>query len=135
MKFVMQRNFTMRTRLGHCITFERGVPTHVPPLLHREAIAAGAVPEDQSLLAELEAKDEVVRRDPVMNVEMREKTISGALKTMRERNLRGYFNAQGLPSLKQLEILCGFEVDKHERDRLWAIIVQEPESGDAEAAS
>lgn len=135
MKFVMQRKFTLRTRLGHCVSFERGVPTHVPPLLHREAIAAGAVPEDQAILTQFEAQDEVVRRDPVMNPELRDKTIVNALKTMRERNLRGYFNAQGLPSLKQLEILCGFEVDKHERDRLWAIIVQEPDTGDAEATS
>lgn len=135
MKFVLQRNFTMRTRLGHCITFQKGVPTHVPPLLHREAIAIGAIPEDQALIQQMEERDEVIKRDPVMNPELRDTAILGALRTMRERNLRGYFNAQGLPSLKQIEILCGFEVDKHERDRIWATIVQEPETGDAQATA
>lgn len=136
MKFVLQRNFTLRTNLGHCITFTRGEPTNVPVGLYKEAIAIGAIPEDQSILSKLEDDAEVVRRDPVMNPMLREKAIRSALMQMKERNLRGYFTAQGVPSLKQLELLTGFEVDKLERDRLWSSILnEEPAVGDTEAAT
>ena len=136
MKFVLQRSFTLRTRLGHCITFEKGVPTNVPMALYKEAIAIGAIPEDQSILSRMEDAAEVTKRDPVMNPMLREKTIRDALMTMKERNLRGYFTAQGVPSLKQLEMLTGFEVDKLERDRMWSSIInEEPIAGDTEAAA
>jgi hypothetical protein len=112
------------------------VPTHVPANLHKEVIAIGGVPEDPDYLKRFEDHDEIVRKDPVMNSELRQKTIRDALLTMKERNLRGYFTAQGVPSLKQLEIICGFEVDKIERDRIWASIVNEDQnSDDAQAAA
>lgn len=136
MKFVLQRNYTLRSTYGRILNFKKGVPMHVPPELYRDAIAVGAVPEDAALVEELDAQTEAVKRDPVMNVELRDKAIKGALLTMKERSLRGYFTAQGLPSLKQLEILVGFEVDKTERDRIWATILhQEPDTGDTQAAA
>jgi hypothetical protein len=136
MKFTLHRNHTLRTTLGHCITFQKGVPTHVPEKLHKEVIAIGGVPEDPAFLQRLEDSEEIVRKDPVMNPDMRQKTIRDALMTMKERNLRGYFTAQGVPSLKQLEMLCGFEVDKLERDRLWASMMsEEPAADDAQAAA
>lgn len=136
MKFTMHRNYTLRTTLGHCITFQKGIPTHVPSTLQKEVIAIGGVPEDATFMQRFEDAEEITRKDPVMNPDLRQKTIRDALLTMRERNLRGYFTAQGVPSLKQLEILCGFEVDKGERDRLWSsIMTEEPNDDDAQAAA
>lgn len=136
-QMTLNRNYTLRTRLGHCITFKRGKPTHVPPMVVKQAIEIGAQPLDQSILDEIEKADEPMRRDEAQNPELREKRIREELTAMRARNLREYFTASGTPSLKHLSMLVGFEVDKHERDRIWhELLTEERERAqdDAQAA-
>lgn len=142
MMLVLHRNYTLRTRAGISIAFVKGKPTHVPRKVLKDAMAIGAVPADPNEQVQM---DEVARidrsksRDEAIDPELREKRIIEMLTFMRERSLREYFTASGSPSIKHLSLLCGFEVDKTERDKHWRVVLgltqeEETQPGDTTRA-
>jgi len=114
--FVMGRNRVLRTTAGHTIEFKKGEPTYVPPEIHEEATAAGAVPEDEA--AFLEAQKEPPKK-VVPTGNDRKDTIMTAMQIMVERNAREDFGANGLPTMKNLQKECNFDIDAKERDAIW----------------
>jgi hypothetical protein len=117
MKFIMHTDKIVATRHGHTIEFKAGVPTHVPKECWNAVREQGAVAEDQQAVDEANAKKPVkTENDPVE----REKAILTAIEMMVESNKRGDFAASGLPNLKPLEAIVGFDVDVRERDAVWA---------------
>lgn len=122
MEFVLNRNYALRSTTGHMLNFEKGVPTTVPPILYKEAIAIGAEPVDGKVdVLGPEEKPEV----PLTPHERAEKMIA-AFKRMEERNERGDFNAQGLPNTKVLEKLTGLnEISSQERNEVWQAFREE----------
>lgn len=119
MKFVSLRSFTLPSTKGHVVRFEKGEPTFVPPALYAEAQAAGAVPEEE--LPEAPAKSGTeAPADPAD----REKAISEAMTQMVVDGRRDDFTAAGLPHLRVLKQVLGWEVPAPERDAVWAKLNQ-----------
>lgn len=112
MNFILHRNRTLASKMGHSIEFKKGVPTHVPPECHEEALGMGAVPE-----SELEDADQ--KDVPLTDEEKSEKLVA-AIEAMVGRNQRDDFTAAGLPHSKALAGIVGFPVDASQRDAAWA---------------
>lgn len=128
MKFIMNRNRTVPSILGHTIEFIKGVPVHVPPELWAEVQAAGAIPED-----ELPEEEKVATREPSDPV-ARKAAIFDAFTQIKLRNKREDFAATGVPHAKTLIAHMGFEIDNKERDMLWNEFKLVPPAEAAEAA-
>lgn len=113
MEFVMMRDRTISSVLGHSIEFKKGVPTHVPPALIAEVLAAGGVTKDE--LPEDESKKTIEPTDPLE----RSGLIQEAIKVVVERARRDDFTATGAPNPKVLSAELGWPVNAKERDAEW----------------
>jgi hypothetical protein len=113
--FVLNRNYTLATLHGHRIGFEKGKPAYVPPTCVKDVVAIGAEPVDGDV--------DVLGPEPVAVVELtadeRETMMFAAFEQMEASNTRGDFNAQGLPNVKPLAKITGFEVEANERNEVW----------------
>lgn len=116
MKFIFPRERTISSVFGHTIHFAKGVPTHVPPEMYREVIAAGGVTEDDVDLDEPKKPSGV--QEPVDPVE-REKALFAAFEAIALRNKREEFTAGGQPHPKALAKELGWQVPNKERDVAW----------------
>ena len=116
MKFVMTRDHTVASTAGYAIEFKAGVPAHVPRAMHREVVAAGAVATDGDEV-EFETKPKAAGSpdDAIERAEM----IKMALADILERNVREEFTATGVPKIKGVEKMVGFEVSSREVGELW----------------
>jgi hypothetical protein len=81
----------------------------VPTLFRKEAIARGCLPV--GMAPEPEGEPETFDRDRRIRDEMRK---------MMDSDDPGAFLGDGKPNLTKLSTLCGFQVQRSERDRLWA---------------
>jgi len=120
MNFTLNRNYTLRTKHGHTITFRKGEPTHVPPVCWEDAVAIGAEPEDAS---KLNFEDELTDLPKPPEGMERERAIRESILKLEKRNQRGDFNAGGAPHAEMLSKLVGFNVDSRERDTIWRSIL------------
>lgn len=112
--FSLHRNHILRTTKGHTIEFKKGVPVWVPPMCVPDAVAIGAVSDEEVDVLGEEAK-------PVVTIPPEERKVKlfEAFDSLLNRNERGDFTASGLPHVKKLEALVGFEVSNRERDTVW----------------
>lgn len=113
--FVLNRNHTLRTTLGHIIDFKKGAATYVPPACVKAAVAIGAVCPDE----EINVLDPEKAPPIPLAPEERESQIIAAFKLLEERAQRGDFNAAGAPTKTALVKILDFEVEKKEIDALW----------------
>lgn len=113
MKFVLNRNYTLVSVLGGAIEFVKGEATHVPPRMHKEAIAIGALPEDEIDEPETKKEEAPEGADRVA-------LIKAAMEDMVASNVREEFTAAGVPHNKTLSARVGFTVGAKERDEIWA---------------
>ncbi len=116
MKFVFNRDRTIASVFGHVIHFPKGVPTHVPPEMHKEVFQAGGVPEGDVDLDEPAAPQGAV--EPVDPTE-RERLMFAAFEKLVLRNRRDDFTASGAPHPKALARELGWMVQNKERDLAW----------------
>lgn len=120
-KYTLHRDFTHRSTLG-VISFEEGVPTHVPPHMEKEVIAIGAVRAEGDTPKVLEPETKL----PEIPVgDDRESEIKAAFDLLIERNDSNDFTGQGVPTVKAVEKIVGFDVDRKELVELWAAIKAE----------
>lgn len=115
MDFVMMRDRTVTSTLGHAVEFKKGVPTHVPPALYKEVLAQGGVSEDE-MPDEDETKKTIEPTEPGERGEL----LREAIKIIVERARREDFGATGAPSVKVLATELGWPVNAQERDIAWA---------------
>lgn len=113
--FTLHRNHTLRSTKGHTITFVKGEPVWVPPVCVPEAVAIGAVPQE-TIPDVLGAEAAPVVQ---MTLEDRDAAITKAFEFLLSRNERGDFNASGLPSIKKVSDIVGFDVTNSMRDQAW----------------
>lgn len=118
MNFVLHRNRTIASLSGRSVEFQKGVPTYVPPQMHADVIAAGAVPES-------ELEDPEVKPASAPSGEERVELIKLAMAEIVTDNIREQFTAGGAPHAKALTARLGFEVNSKERDAIWAALQQE----------
>lgn len=116
MKFVSHRKLTISSVFGHTIHFEKGEPTHVPPEVYKEAVAAGCIPEDELDLDPPKADNQ--KFEPVDPSE-REKVVFEAFGKLATRGRREDFTAGGQPHGKVLAQELGWTLNNKERDILW----------------
>ncbi len=97
---------------GHNIRFTKGVPTHVPPELIREALSIGA--------EQLGVKIDPLGPEEVPEVQLtsadKEKLFFKAFDKIIELNAREDFGADGRPTVVALKKELDFGFDKKERD-------------------
>lgn len=115
MKFVLNRNYVLASVMGHSIRFEKGVPTHVPSECHREAVAIGAISEEEIEMEDKKPEDVQEPTDP----EVRRKAVFGAFEQLVLRNSRDDFTAGGAPHGKAIKAILGWALNNRDRDALW----------------
>jgi hypothetical protein len=115
-EFILNRNLTHSSTMGHVINFVKGKPVYVPPVIMREVAALGAECVDGKVdpLEPEEIKEEVE-----LLPDERTAALFSAFKTLEARNARDDFTGQGRPNVKALKPLVGFDLDNRERDNAW----------------
>jgi hypothetical protein len=126
MKFIMRRDRTVASTLGHAIEFKKGVPTHVPPALIKQVLEVGGEPADAEELKddprdEKPAGGKTEPGDP----DEREKQILEAMELIVTEGKRESFTAGGAPHNKALTALLGWAPDAKERDAAWTKFQQD----------
>lgn len=116
-EFVMNRDLMLNSVHGHTVDFKKGVPTHVPPALVREVVAAGGLPPDgeQVVLADAGGKD-MGPEDKDDRFAM----IFAAFEQIITKNDRDDFTAGNAPHAKAVSKAVGWDVSAAERDQAWA---------------
>ena len=116
--FVLNRTWALQGH-GHSINFVKGEPTWVPPPLVNDAVAIGAECVDEVVDVLGPEKAEEVE----LSAEEREVLLNAAFDQIVARNgqdgTREDFNAQGLPNIKALTVITGFEPKVKERNAAW----------------
>lgn len=98
---------------GHCTVV--GVDyTEIDPRFNREAIAAGCIPEGVEIPAEPKAEPSFDRKQVILD----------AMNDMMDGAVDGDFTRDGRPSIDRLTARIGFNIDRAERDAVWAEIAK-----------
>ena len=109
--FLLNRTYNLVGK-GHNIRFTKGVPTHVPPELLREALSIGAEPVD--------GKIDVLGPEAVPEEQLtaadREALFFAAFDDLIKSNNRDDFGGDGKPSMPALKAKLSFSFDRKERD-------------------
>ena len=114
--FVLNRNYTLRTTMGHSIEFKKDEPTFVPRIVQKEAVAIGALPADGDAPNVLAPEIST----PQYSVEEQMAQIQTAFELLIERNDSKDFTGSGVPSVKAVERIVGFSVDRADLNAAWA---------------
>lgn len=115
-EYVLNRNFVLRSMTGHSVNFVKNVPTFVPSLIEREARGIGAERVDGANPDMLDPETPEVA--PLSHDERAEQ-IRTAFALLTERNDSKDFTGAGVPSVKAVEKLVDFDVDRNEVVALW----------------
>ena len=115
-EYVLNRNFVLRSMTGHSVNFVKNVPTFVPALIEREARGIGAERVDGANPDMLDPESPEVA--PLSHDERAEQ-IRTAFALLVERNDSKDFTGAGVPSVKAVEKLVDFDVDRNEVVALW----------------
>lgn len=115
-EYVLNRNFVLRSMTGHSVNFVKNVPTFVPALIEREARGIGTERVDGANPDMLDPETPEVA--PLSHDERAEQ-IRTAFALLTERNDSKDFTGAGVPSVKAVEKLVDFDVDRNEVVALW----------------
>lgn len=113
--FKLNRNFTLRSTLGHIINFEADKETHVPPALVKEALSIGA----EEVGGKTKVLDDETPENVIPSGDERNELIFKAMAALIEKNEREDFTGSGAPQVTAIEKIVGFDIDAKERDKLW----------------
>lgn len=125
--FVSNRNFTLRSTSGRAITFVKGKPTHVPTMMHQEAIERGLLacddkgtplPEKGEEIVEESERASEIKLAPSTREE-RDEAMAEVFKAMVKRNNSTEFTGGGTPNAEAVSMAIGFKVDQREVRALW----------------
>ena len=115
-KMVMDRDYVLRSTLGHILTFKKGKPKDVPAIMVETAAEVGAKRVDgEPAFAEPEAQP-ATPVDPAK----RNKDVRAAIEAIVEKNARDDFTAGGTPKVAAVSRETGYKVDQTEVARIWA---------------
>lgn len=114
--YTLNRNYTLRTPSG-VLSFIKGEPTFVPKYMERDVVAIGGEIVEGEAPALLEP-EKTLAPSPVGDD--RRKQIVTAIELIVERNDSGDFTGSGSPTVKAIERILGFDVDRGEVAAAWA---------------
>lgn len=114
-EYVLHRTHTLRTTNG-VVSFEKGKPTWVVPMMEKDAIAIGAQRCDGDAPDPLGEEKTPVR---VLTSDEREAQFYTAFELLIETNDSKDFTGQGVPRVKAVERLTNLSVEQGEVIDLW----------------
>lgn len=118
---VLNRNYSVSSTLGHVLTFKKGEPLPVPPIMVHECASIGA--------ERVDGKDVFKEPEPVapmpVDPSQRQLDIRKAIDGIVERNARDDFTAGGSPKVKAVSDEVGYKVDQSEVSRAWRVRAEE----------
>jgi hypothetical protein len=123
MNFTLNRSKTVASKSGHCVVFVKDVPTFVVPEMWPEVLAIGALSEGDIPEAIFVGNEKEPTDDAVRYAELK-----AAVELLTLRNTREDFTAGGVPHLKPLADVLGWQVGAKERDA--AVARMRASSGD-----
>lgn len=116
-EYVLNRNYIHRSTMGFTVTFEKGQPVYVPPLIEKEVVAFGAERVDGENPEVLDP--EKIEQAPLSDSE-RKAGVFAAFGKIVARNDSKDFTGQGVPTVKAVEKLVTFDVERFELTEFWA---------------
>ncbi len=116
---ICQRNFTLRTTLGHVIQFEAGKPKYVPPECVDSALAVNIIMESGGFASRSEASVVGPVRVAAMSHELREALLLHAIDEIVRDNETNSFDAGSKPKASVIKERANLEINATERTRLW----------------
>lgn len=123
MKFVMHRDRTIASTCGLSVEFKKGVPTHVPPGMYQDVLAAGGIPEEEI------PENEMPKGKPTPEqLAEREQAMFAAFKKIVDGNQREDFTAGGVPTQAALSRELGWTAQAKERDAAWIKYLSDTEA-------
>lgn len=115
-KMVMNRDYILRTNLGHSVRFIKDEPVNVPLIIEETAAQYGAVRVDgQPAFKQEEAK-------PAQPVDPAKRMIDvrAAIDKIVEKNKSTDFTAGGTPKVAAVSQVAGYKIDQVEVAKAWA---------------
>lgn len=116
-EFILNRTHTLRTTNG-VLSFIKGEPTHVPPLMEKDVVAIGGIRADGTDVDMQEAQTPV---KPIVTGVEREDDLFAAFGLIMEKNDAKDFTGQGVPTVKAVEKIVSFDVDRMEVVEAWGV--------------
>jgi hypothetical protein len=124
--FVSSRDVNVGSTHGYSIFFPKGVPTHVPRIMHSEVMEKGILPCDAKGNT-LDAPAVAAMEPPALKImvapedaEERTDQIRDALKALAAKGDSKDFTAGGIPSASATTAVLGWRVDAKEIRPVWA---------------
>lgn len=115
-EYVLNRNHVLRTTDG-VISFEKGVPAWVTPMMEKHAVNIGAQRVDGDAPNPLgEEPPPEVKLTPDERIEQ----LKVAFALIVEKNDAKEFTGQGVPTVKAVEKITGLEYERGEVLETWA---------------
>ena len=114
-EYVLHRTHTLRTTNG-VISFVKGEPTLVPVAMERDAIAIGCIRADGK---DVDTSEPVVAAKPDVQGLERQDELFAAFSLITESNESKDFTGQGVPTVKAVEKIVSFDVDRAEIVEAW----------------
>lgn len=131
-KMVLDRNYTVRSTLGHMITFKKDQPMDIPVTMVRSCAEIGAKRVDGkdslSVAAEEKPSQPV---DPGQRLD----DVRAAIEAIVERNDVDDFTAGNKPKVAAVTEQAGYKVDQNEVNRAWNQRNEELASNDNEGTA
>jgi hypothetical protein len=119
----LNRNKTVRSTLGHMLTFQKDIPMEIPQIMVRSCAEIGAERVDgKDAIVEAPVK-EAQPVDPGHRLE----DVGKAIEEIVERNNSLDFTAAGLPKIKVVSTAVGYRVDKTEVMTAWKARIEDDE--------
>lgn len=115
-EFKLNRNFTLISKTGLALRFEKGVPRPVHAQLVPEVLAIGAERVDGE---QGEGFEEPKRLPEEPQGHEREDLIKAAIEDLVERNSSKDFNAGGVPKPVAIKAIVGFQPEADEVKKAW----------------
>ena len=113
---VFHKNYTLRSTLGHMLTFKKDVPMPVPGVMVRACAEIGAKRVDgEEAFDEPEVKTETQPIDPNQRMD----DVRAAIDKIVERNDSSDFTAGGTPKVASVTAETGYKIDMTEVKRAW----------------
>ena len=114
-EFILNRTFTLRTTNG-VLSFVKGEPTRVPPLMERDVVAIGGIRADGQ---DVDMEEAPTPAKPIVTGIERQDDLFAAFGLICEKNDSKEFTGQGVPTVKAVEKIVSFDVDRAELVEAW----------------
>ena len=113
--YILKRDYTHRSVTG-VVSFKKGEPTWVVPAMEKEIIAIGGERVDGETPEVLDPAAQVIV--PLSAQERRDELFT-AFQMLTEKNDSKDFTGAGVPTIKAVEKIVSFDVDRTEIVELW----------------